>query len=262
PTTRPWRRKPRRVSTLQFRPGITLGRLALDRVQHPRATSEPNAAFAYLLQVYETSNFIDETLHVLAALSRFPFVKLKTRALEWAVAGGVRSQDIHGVFGSVAADCLKGVCAGQVGRFERTVLADRRGTHPVCIHRHNFQTEQATTAVEAFLDLAYVRNQWAIWLGNHIAVPISTSSALPERVHVLTDSGASHVIAHAKMDTSSLPVPTLHPSSLVPSTDDDLTSHLLNHEAFSNEVAMLLYTSSTTGPPKACWQPTPVCARK
>ncbi|RHY08185.1 hypothetical protein DYB25_009491 [Aphanomyces astaci] len=105
-------------------------------------------------------------------------------------------------------------------------------------------------AFAAHRDLAYVRNQWAIWLGNHIAVPISTSSALPERVHVLTDSGASHVIAHAKMDTSSLPVPTLHPSSPVPSTDDDLTSHLLNHEAFSNEVAMLLYTSSTTGPPK------------
>ncbi|RHY46957.1 hypothetical protein DYB34_001738, partial [Aphanomyces astaci] len=310
PTTRPWRRKPRRASTLQSRPGITLGRLALDRVQHPRATSEPNAAFAYLLQVYETSDFIDETLHVLAALSRFPFVKLKTRALEWAVAGGVRSQDIHGVFGSVAADCLKGVCAGQVGRFERTVLADRRGTHPVCIHRQlpdgtshhggrsvlgrppqgafarplaqfleNIRTGAAMYArdmtplaawIQKLLDLAYVRNQWAIWLGNHIAVPISTSSALPERVHVLTDSGASHVIAHAKMDTSSLPVPTLHPSSPVPSTDDDLTSHLLNHEAFSNEVAMLLYTSSTTGPPKgvlathAAWVAwaTPVCARK
>ncbi|ETV63643.1 hypothetical protein H257_19426 [Aphanomyces astaci] len=95
---------------------------------HVRRMSEPNAAFAYLLHVYETSDFIDEPLHVLAALSRFPFVKLKTRALEWAVAGGVRSQDIHGVFGSVAADCLKGVCAGQVGRFERTVLADRHGT--------------------------------------------------------------------------------------------------------------------------------------
>ncbi|RHY37747.1 hypothetical protein DYB25_011082 [Aphanomyces astaci] len=98
----------------------------------PRCSPAPASLSADLRSIVD---FIDETLHVLAALSRFPFVKLKTRALEWAVAGGVRSQDIHGVFGSVAADCLKGVCAGQVGRFERTVLADRRGTHPVCIHR-------------------------------------------------------------------------------------------------------------------------------
>ncbi|RHY46130.1 hypothetical protein DYB38_010881, partial [Aphanomyces astaci] len=100
---------------------------------HVRTSSEPNAAFAHLLQLYETSDFIDEKLHVLGALGRFPSVKLKTRALEWAMAGGVRSQDIHSVFGS------------QVGRFERTVLADHRV--PIA----NFQTEQAVTAVEAFL---------------------------------------------------------------------------------------------------------------
>ncbi|RLN97007.1 hypothetical protein DYB28_014433, partial [Aphanomyces astaci] len=106
---------------------------------HVRTSSEPNAAFAHLLQVYETSDFIDEKLHVLGALGRFPSVKLKTRALEWAMAGGVRSQDIHSVFGSVAAD------GSTVGRFERTVLADHRV--PIA----NFQTEQAVTAVEAFL---------------------------------------------------------------------------------------------------------------
>ncbi|ETV66424.1 hypothetical protein H257_17091 [Aphanomyces astaci] len=45
-----------------------------------------------------STDFIDEKLHVLGTL------KLKTRSLEWAVARGVRSQDIHSVFGSVAAD--------------------------------------------------------------------------------------------------------------------------------------------------------------
>ncbi|RLO11397.1 hypothetical protein DYB28_012450 [Aphanomyces astaci] len=84
----------------------------------PRHYSRPTCA---------RSDFIDEKLHVLGALGRFPSVKLKTRSLEWAVAGGVRSQDIHSVFGS------------------RTVLADHRV--PIA----NFQTEQAVTAVEAFL---------------------------------------------------------------------------------------------------------------
>ncbi|ETV91335.1 hypothetical protein, variant 3 [Aphanomyces invadans] len=89
-------------------------------------------------------------------------------------------------------------------------------------------------------------------MGNHIAVPISTSSALPERLHILKDSGASHVIGHPNLDTTTLPIPSLtfDPSSATPSTDDAVHTHLHDGSAFSNEDAMLLYTSGTTGTPK------------
>ncbi|RHY13298.1 hypothetical protein DYB36_010494 [Aphanomyces astaci] len=102
----------------------------------PAVVAEASALFhaAFPPQHYSRptcarSDFIDEKLHVLGALGRFPSVKLKTRALDVAADGST----------------VMGVCAGQVGRFERTVLADHRV--PIA----NFQTEQAVTAVEAFL---------------------------------------------------------------------------------------------------------------
>ncbi|RHY61072.1 hypothetical protein DYB34_002557 [Aphanomyces astaci] len=114
---------------------------------HVRTSSEPNAAFAHLLQVYETSDFIDEKLHVLGALGRFPSVKLKTRALEWAwrEVSAARTSTAFSAVSQPTGRLSMGVCAGQVGCFERTVLADHRV--PIA----NFQTEQAVTAVEAFL---------------------------------------------------------------------------------------------------------------
>ncbi|RHY68289.1 hypothetical protein DYB30_013845 [Aphanomyces astaci] len=87
---------------------------------HVRTTSEPDAAFEHPPPVFETSVFIEEKLHVLGALGRFPSVELKTRALEWAAWR------------------------------ERTILADRRGVYPVCVHRQ-LPVEQAAAAVEAFL---------------------------------------------------------------------------------------------------------------
>ncbi|RHY99889.1 hypothetical protein DYB35_013540 [Aphanomyces astaci] len=120
---------------------------------HVRTSSEPNAAFAHLLQVYETSDFIDEKLHVLGALGRFPSVKLKTRSLEWAVAGGVRSQDIHSVFGSVAADgstvaweYVQANWDALNAQYSQIVVG-----RLLWVSIANFQTEQVAAAVEAFL---------------------------------------------------------------------------------------------------------------
>ncbi|OQR94557.1 acyl-CoA synthetase [Achlya hypogyna] len=104
-------------------------------------------------------------------------------------------------------------------------------------------------AFVAHRGLDYVRAQWAIWLANHIAVPLSPASAHAERLHILQDSGATHVIGHPVMDTSALPVPTvdfLKGSSDVAS-EPDLLDRL---EANSSDDAMLLYTSGTTGEPK------------
>ncbi|RHZ40151.1 hypothetical protein DYB26_010217 [Aphanomyces astaci] len=120
---------------------------------HVCTSSEPNAAFAYLLQVYETSDFIDEKLHVLGALGRFPSVKLKTRSLELAVAGGVRSQGIHSVFGSVAAD--RSTVAWEYVQAKWDALNAQYSQIVVgrilCVPIANFETEQAVTAVESLL---------------------------------------------------------------------------------------------------------------
>ncbi|RHZ29811.1 hypothetical protein DYB31_010619 [Aphanomyces astaci] len=100
-----------------------------------------------------TSDFIDEKLHVLGALGRFPSVKLKMRALEWAVAGDVRSQDNYSVFGSVAAD--GSTVAWEYVQAKWDALSTQYSQIVVgrilCVSIANFHTEQAAKAVEAFL---------------------------------------------------------------------------------------------------------------
>ncbi|RHZ02340.1 hypothetical protein DYB26_007712 [Aphanomyces astaci] len=137
-----------------FRPGITLGRLPLDRVQHPRAHNvHARRCVCAPPPGYETSDFIDEKLHVLGALGRFPSVKLKMRALEWAVAGDVRSQDNYSVFGSVAAD--GSTVAWEYVQAKWDALSTQYSQIVVgrilCVSIANFHTEQAAKAVEAFL---------------------------------------------------------------------------------------------------------------
>ncbi|OQR97565.1 acyl-CoA synthetase [Thraustotheca clavata] len=104
-------------------------------------------------------------------------------------------------------------------------------------------------AFVAHRGLDYVRAQWAIWLANHIAVPLATHSALPEHLHILKDSGASHVIGHPLMDTTTLPVPTVdfHRDIAREGDENEFYERL---EANTSDDAMLVYTSGTTGPPK------------
>ncbi|KAF0720464.1 Aste57867_290 [Aphanomyces stellatus] len=113
-------------------------------------------------------------------------------------------------------------------------------------------TTPGAIAFVAHRDVDYLRNQWAIWLANHIAVPLSTHSARPEHLHILMDSGASHVIGHGSMNTSSLPIPSIDPaaSAAINVTDADIQQHLADLSLVATENAMLLYTSGTTGVPK------------
>ncbi|KAH9095494.1 hypothetical protein Ae201684P_014560 [Aphanomyces euteiches] len=104
-------------------------------------------------------------------------------------------------------------------------------------------------AFVAHRDADYLRNQWAIWLSNRMAVPLSTSSALSERHHIIKDSGASHVISHPSMDTSNLSVPSFTFRDVThEASEEDLLTRLKQPALTEN--AMLLYTSGTTGVPK------------
>ncbi|OQR92638.1 acyl-CoA synthetase [Achlya hypogyna] len=105
-------------------------------------------------------------------------------------------------------------------------------------------------AFVAHRTLDFVRCQWAIWLANHIAVPISPHSIARERQHIVTDSCTTHVLvrprdaaAFAALDVAVLNIDAID----LTAAPGDLEALLLKDIIHD---AMLLYTSGTTGAPK------------
>ncbi|RHY01804.1 hypothetical protein DYB36_004529 [Aphanomyces astaci] len=105
---------------------------------HVRTTSEPDAAFEHPPPVFETSVFIEENLHVLGALGRFPSVELKTRALEWAAVAADGS--------TVAWEYVQAKWDALSAQYSQIVVGCI-----LCVSIANYQLEQAAAAVEAFL---------------------------------------------------------------------------------------------------------------
>ncbi|RHY85075.1 hypothetical protein DYB35_013986 [Aphanomyces astaci] len=105
---------------------------------HVRTTSEPDAAFEHPPPVFETSVFIEEKLHVLGALGRFPSVELKTRALEWAAVAADGS--------TVTWEYVQAKWDALSAQYSQIVVGCI-----LCVSIANCQLEQAAAAVEAFL---------------------------------------------------------------------------------------------------------------
>ncbi|QLE39525.1 long-chain fatty acid--CoA ligase [Nostoc sp. C052] len=102
----------------------------------------------------------------------------------------------------------------------------------------------------------YVATQWGIWRAGGIAVPLCVSHPRPELEYVITNSGASIIIAHPNFEDilRSLPpqaslaqehnlrfilTSEALPFNIAPLPDIDITRR-----------ALILYTSGTTGKPK------------
>ncbi len=96
----------------------------------------------------------------------------------------------------------------------------------------------------------YVATQWGIWCAGGIAVPLCVSHPRPELEYVITNSGASIIVAHPDFESLLRPIAESHHLRFI------LTSEKLpNHVAILPEInisrrALILYTSGTTGKPK------------
>ncbi|RQM23808.1 hypothetical protein B5M09_013361 [Aphanomyces astaci] len=121
---------------------------------HVRTTSEPDAAFEHPPPVFETSVFIQEKLHVLGAAGPVSVCGAQdVRVGVGRVAGGIRSQDNHSVFGRVAAD--GSTVTWEYVQAKWDALSAQYSQIVVwcilCVSIANCQLEQAAAAVEAFL---------------------------------------------------------------------------------------------------------------
>lgn len=96
----------------------------------------------------------------------------------------------------------------------------------------------------------YVATQWGVWRGGGIAVPLCVSHPLRELEYVISDSGATIIIAHPNFETILRPVARSRGIRFILTTEMfDATVDTLPVVGIDRP-AMILYTSGTTSKPK------------
>ncbi|MEH2035338.1 acyl-CoA synthetase [Nostoc sp.] len=102
----------------------------------------------------------------------------------------------------------------------------------------------------------YVATQWGIWRAGGIAVPLCVSHPRPELEYVITNSGASIIIAHPNFEGILRSLPPQASLAQEHNLRFILTSETLPHnisrlpELDITRRGLILYTSGTTGKPK------------
>ncbi len=96
----------------------------------------------------------------------------------------------------------------------------------------------------------YVATQWGIWRAGGVAVPLCVSHPRPELEYVITNCGASIIIAHPDFEDTLQAIAQSQNLRFI-LTSQALPSHIGNlPEIDIARRALILYTSGTTGKPK------------
>lgn len=96
----------------------------------------------------------------------------------------------------------------------------------------------------------YVATQWGIWRAGGIAVPLCTVHPRPELEYVITNAGASIIIAHPDFAEILHPIARSYNLRFILTTDLVTESSDLLPTIEMTRRALILYTSGTTGKPK------------
>lgn len=96
----------------------------------------------------------------------------------------------------------------------------------------------------------YVATQWGIWRAGGIAVPLCISHPRPELEYVITNSGASIIVAHPNFETILRLIAQAQNLRFI-LTSETLPTHIARlPDVDISRRALMLYTSGTTGKPK------------
>jgi malonyl-CoA/methylmalonyl-CoA synthetase len=96
----------------------------------------------------------------------------------------------------------------------------------------------------------YVATLWGIWRAGAIAVPLCVSHPRPELEYVITNSGASIIVAHPSFEDLLRPIARSHNLGFILTSETLPTQISPLPEIDITRRALILYTSGTTGKPK------------
>lgn len=129
-------------------------------------------------------------------------------------------------------------------------LLDHSGRIATALGADSPDLQEARVAFLIPSGFEYVATQWGIWRAGGIAVPLCVSHPRPELDYVISQSGASILIAHPQFADLLRPIALDH-SLTLRLTTDPLPQDIGNlPEVESSRRALILYTSGTTGKPK------------
>ena len=95
----------------------------------------------------------------------------------------------------------------------------------------------------------YVAMLWGIWRAGGVAVPLCVSHPQPELDYVITQSGATAIVAHPDFEALLRPIAQAKHLRFI-LTSDPLPAVGFLPEIAASRRALILYTSGTTGKPK------------
>ncbi|MBX9256586.1 AMP-binding protein [Desmonostoc muscorum CCALA 125] len=96
----------------------------------------------------------------------------------------------------------------------------------------------------------YVATQWGIWRAGGIAVPLCVSHPRPELEYVITNSGASIIVAHPDFEDTLEAIAKSQNLRFILTTETLPSNVSRLPEIDITRRALILYTSGTTGKPK------------
>lgn len=94
--------------------------------------------------------------------------------------------------------------------------------------------------------------QWGIWLSGGIAVPLAVNHPLAELEYVMEDTGTSFLIYHTAFEEKAKALAEKFSIEIIniDSIKNVNTQNIVFPEVLSDQKAMMVYTSGTTGKPK------------